>query len=350
MKILRVLTRPNLGGPTRQACALWHAHDAAGHETLLATGVCEAGEPALALDVPRRAHVSVPSMRRSLSPWRDRAARRQLLRVVRDFAPDVIHTHTSKAGMIGRPLARRLGIPVAHTYHGIVLRDYYPRWISYWMARAEARLARMTNRNFAVSESCVRELAEFGIDADVVRPAVALRTTDRGRARAALGLDDEVFALGFIGRLVPIKRVADFAAALLRVPDAIGVVIGDGPERHELEGIPGLRHVGARADGPDLVAAFDVLVMPSRREGFPLAVVEATAAGVPSVGYDVPGVADAIGAAGGELVDPRDGPPGLARAIAAVRGRRPSSELVESCDPVRVAACLIEAYESMLDA
>ncbi|MCA8943157.1 MAG: glycosyltransferase, partial [Planctomycetes bacterium] len=94
--------------------------------------------------------------------------------------------------------------------------------------------------------------------------------------------------------------------------------------------------------------AFDLVVVPSKREGFPLAVFEACSAGVPAVGYDVPGVRDAILAAGGTIVPEAGGPSALARAAAAIRGAVPRRELVETCDPRRIAGCLVELYESIL--
>ena len=348
MKILRVLTRPNVGGPTRQAEALWHAHAELGHETRIVTGVCESGEPSLDWNVPASAHVVIPELRRSISPWRDRCAGRELRREIESFAPDVIHSHTSKAGLLARPLGHRLGVPVVHTYHGIVLRDYYPSWLSWWMARTERRLARRTNRNLAVSASCRDELLEFGIESEVVAPAVAVEAGDRATARRAFGVDRDAFVVGFVGRLVAIKRVGRFVEAVRRIPGAIGVVVGDGPERRALDGEPKIRHLGATADARSLVAGFDVLAMPSVREGFPLAVVEATASGVPAVGFDVPGVRDAVRSAGGQLVAADSSDQDFARAIEAARGTPVDPRVVNECAPRRIAERLVTVYRSML--
>src|SRR5690606_7996391 len=166
LRVLRVVTRPNLGGPARQAFALWHAHRALGVPTLLVTGVCRRGEPAFDLEahgLPRlgceeavalgRDALGVcvlERLGRAVAPWSDLRALSALRALVASFAPDVVHTHTSKAGVLGRLAARDAAV-VAHTFHGLVLRDYW----SWPLARAarliEQWLARRTDLLFAVS-------------------------------------------------------------------------------------------------------------------------------------------------------------------------------------------------------
>lgn len=373
MRIARVITRPNLGGPARQAVALWHAHSRLGARTLLVVGRCAGDEVALdlaAAGLPEVAPADVgeaaagfcviPALARRIAPLRDLAALAGLRRVLRRFRPDVVHTHTSKAGVLGR-LAAPAGAVRAHTFHGIVLRDYAGRRRSEVARRAEAWLARRTEVLLAVSESCRTELAELGVAADVrvVLPAVdtaAFAGADRGACRARLGVGGAI--LGFVGRLAPIKRphlLLELAAAL---PQVTVVVTGDGPLRGDLmhAAPPNLRFVGAVDHAATVVPAFDLLVLPSRREGFPVAAIEAAAAGVRTVGFAVPGLVDLAAFDGiATLVPESEGGAGL---VAAVRrllalGPPPAGSgrhaLQAATAPDAVAASLLAAYRAAME-
>lgn len=354
MRVMRVLTRPNLGGPTRQAIALWHSFAARGVATLLVTGRVGADEAVLspaAAGVPRlepaaaiaaghaaAGWVELPSLRRGLAPLGDLRAAAAIRALVRSFAPDVVHTHTSKAGFVGRRAALAAGAPVlAHTFHGHVLRDYFPAPVSAVLAALERRLASRTDLLFAVSDSCADELAAAGVAPRerfrVVRPAVAVgAAAPAAEARARLGVVGPGPVACCIGRLVPIKRIADFVAAIAAAPGWRGDVLGDGPQAGALARLAAagggrVRLLGAVPEAARWLGAYDALVLPSRREGFPLVAVEAFAAGVPVLGYDVPGVRDALTAGGGVLVPEAAGPAGLAGALRDLAG-----------DPARAAA------------
>ncbi len=381
MRVMRVLTRPNLGGPTRQAIALWHAHRELGVRTLLVTGAVGADEAMLSPadhGVPllgfaealqggedATGWVVVPTLGRGLAPWRDLRARSALRALVSAHRPDVVHTHTSKAGWLGRAAAHGRVPVLAHTFHGHVLADYFGSLFSSALTRLEARLARRTDLLFAVSASCGEELAAAGIAPrrrfTLVPPAVSLpAVTERREAREVLGIARDDFRIACVGRLVPVKRVADFVAAVALCAGVSGDVFGDGPLRGEVGAAArdaGGRVVcrGANQSVASLLTAYDALVLPSIREGFPLVAVEAFAAGVPVVGYDVPGVRDALANGRGILVAPDAGPRGLAAAIdrlraspdlaaACVRAGRAS---VASFAPAAVAAALLDAYRSV---
>ncbi|MCA8952316.1 MAG: glycosyltransferase, partial [Planctomycetes bacterium] len=152
-RVLRVLTRPNLGGPTRQAIALWHAHRELGVATLLVTGRVDAredalspalhGVPKLSFEAARQAGptaagwVEIAELGRGFGqPLRDRRARVRLAELVRAFRPDAVHTHTSKAGWLGRRAAFAAAVPVVvHTFHGHVLRDYFGPLLSRFLVQ-----------------------------------------------------------------------------------------------------------------------------------------------------------------------------------------------------------------------
>ncbi|MBI5850126.1 MAG: glycosyltransferase [Planctomycetes bacterium] len=382
MRILRVVTRPNVGGPMRQALALWHAHRALGVRTLLVVGVCDddesalplagGGPPLLELDAALRAGRDadgicvLDALRRRVAPLRDVAALRALARLIASFAPDVVHTHTSKAGWLGRLAAHRRRVPViAHTFHGLVLSDYAGPFRSWTLRRIERWFAARSDLLVAVSESCRAELATLRVarDVRVIPPAVATAAfarADKIAARRALDLPPDALVLGCIGRMVGIKRPALFAELLTRVPTAIGVALGDGPERATLRAAAAqlggrLRILPTTPDPAAIVAAIDLLVIPSRREGFPIVGVEAAAAGVPTLGFDVPGVRDLAAACGGPDPAPEsEGVPGLAVRVRAFDAAgRPrladrAAELVRACEPARVAEALLEAYEAAL--
>lgn len=379
MRVMRVLTRPNLGGPTRQAVALWHAMRQLGTETLLVTGAVQDGEQHLdpqAAGVPRldpdavlsgtTTHggwVAVAELGRRLAPLQDVGALFKLRALAHAWQPQVVHSHTSKAGMLCR-LALR-GVPVlAHTFHGHVLRDYFHPVASTGLRLLERLLARRTDLLVAVSPSCADELAELRIAPrarlHVARPAVPLAPVlPRADARQALGIPAEAFCVAAVGRLVPVKRMDWFVTALAGVPGARGDLWGSGPDAARLgrmgEGRVCLR--GSRADLQQHLSAYDALVIPSVREGCPLVAVEAFAAGVPVVGVDVPGVRDVLREWGeGILVPEAAGPQGLREALVALQADPGAAHamamraLPRAADfaPGKLAQFLHGAYASLL--
>jgi glycosyltransferase involved in cell wall biosynthesis len=379
MRVMRVLTRPNLGGPTRQAIALWHEHRALGVTTLLVTGAVDAGEamlspaehgvPRSSVDALRRPDAAgwleLPDLGRRLQPLADRRAARALREAMAAFRPDVVHTHTSKAGWLGRRAARAAGVPrLVHTFHGHVLQDYFAAPLNWLLRRLERRLAAVTHELVAVSGSCADELAAAGVAPRqrfrVVPPAVApVPVLTRAEARRVLGIPPDQRRVAVVGRLVPVKRVADFVALVAAEPTVYGDVVGDGPLRAGLERAvspaAAARVVfrGAEPRIASLLAAYDALVLPSVREGCPLVAVEAFAAGVPVVGYDVPGVRDALSVWGrGRLVPPAAGPAGLAAALRATWGDALGTAAavqhnrrgIERFAPAAVAAELLAIY------
>lgn len=381
LRVMRVLTRPNLGGPTRQAIALWHAHQELGVSTLLVTGVVDQVEVALSpaahgvpiapADGSGPGWLQLSHLQRGMHLLGDRRALADLRRVTRSFGPDVVHTHTSKAGLLGRKAAWAEQVAVvAHTFHGHVLKDYFGKLPSMLLALLERRLAKRTDLLFAISKSCAQELSESRVAAlerfAVIPPAVPVPTLlSREVARQQLGIAPQQWRVCAVGRLVPIKRLADFVATIAQVDDLHGDVIGDGPERDNLQRLAAqhdqnrIRICGAEPDIASLLPAYDAVVLPSVREGCPLVAIEAFAAGVPVIGYDVPGVRDALSQFGpGVLVPEADGSAGLARALVALRADGNGAEglvahsklAVERCRPAAVAGQLLSAYRGALAA
>jgi glycosyltransferase involved in cell wall biosynthesis len=354
---MRLLTRPNLGGPTRQAIALWHAHRQLGVRTLLVTGRVDAtearlspadeGVPALSWQACLEAGpaaegwVELPQLGRGIAPVADRRAGHNLSQLLRAYLPDVVHTHTTKAGAVGRRAAFRAGVPVvAHTFHGHVLQDYFGGLVSRWLQHLERTLARQSDLLIAVSHSCADELAAAGVAARekflVVPPAVAVPATiRREQARARLGIPAAQWRVVAVGRLVPIKRVEHFVRMVAASPDCRGDVFGDGPERAALATLVArlapdrVRLCGREPAVASLLPAYDALVLPSIREGCPLVAVEAFAARIPVLGYEVPGVHDVLADGRGLLVPAAAGTAGLAAGLERLHQ-----------DPGLAAACV----------
>lgn len=266
-----------------------------------------------------------------------------LYRLFRRERPDVVHTHTAKAGTLGRIAAILAGVPVrVHTFHGHVLGGgYFSALRTRVFLEVERQLARGTQRLVVLTHRQAREMSEeLGVAAPARFAVVPLglelgrfTDVDRGRERAAvreeLGVGPEDLAVGIVGRLVPIKNHELFVDALaaLRARSSRpvrGLVVGSGEREGELRaraceaGLDdALVWLGWRRDLPRLYAAMDVLALTSHDEGTPVAVIEALAAGVRVVARDVGGVAEML--AGAELgtVVPRDADgEGWAEALA----------------------------------
>src|SRR5690606_19845005 len=185
--------------------------------------------------------------------------------------------------------------------HGHVLKDYFGKLPSLLLARLERRLARRTDLLWAISPSCADELAACGVAARerllVTAPAVSVpHAASRQQARRQLGIEADEWRVCAVGRLVPIKRLGDFVAMVASVADLHGDVFGDGPQHDQLLRLAQqnantrVQLRGAEPDIARLLPAYDAVVLPILREGCPLVAIEAFAAGVPEVGYDVPGV------------------------------------------------------------
>jgi glycosyltransferase involved in cell wall biosynthesis len=253
-----------------------------------------------------------PALRAPIAPGSDLRALARLRRLFghRDF--DVVHTHTAKAGVVGRLAAHRAGVPrLVHTYHGFPFHEFQaaPRRRTY--VQVERRLGQITDLALCVGtgvavEAVRRQLVAperirtIGVVAD--GPVGAVDAQARTRARAALGLPADATVVGTVGRLTYQKAPEDFLAALqaLDRPGVTGVWVGDGELAGQIAArareIPSIRVLltGQRRNVPELLPAFDVFVLSSRYEGLPTAVVEAMMCGIPVVATAVNSVGDVV--------------------------------------------------------
>jgi glycosyltransferase involved in cell wall biosynthesis len=325
VRVVRIITRLNIGGPSIQAMALTDRLTACGYETTLVHGRLGAGEGDMSdLAAPAADLRRLRALRREVAPLHDAVALVQLVDLMRDLRPAIVHTHMAKAGTLGRLAAaiynrtagRRARARVVHTYHGHVLEGYFSPAKTRLFTAIERRLAAITDRIIAISPRIERELVDehaighrdqyrvvpLGFDLDRF---AAIDEAARRAARAALGVGPEAHVVATVGRLTAIKQHALFLETARRVADAdrsaIFLVAGDGELRTALEeaartaGIADrIRFLGWRRDLETIYGGCDVFLLTSRNEGTPVALIEALAAGVPGVSTDVGGVADVL--------------------------------------------------------
>jgi glycosyltransferase involved in cell wall biosynthesis len=325
-RVLRVITRLTVSGPSTHVLLLDRGLAERGWETLLVYGSVEEGETEMDLatvDVPAR-HLA--PLRRSIRPADDARTLASLARLMRSYRPDIVHTHQSKAGLLGRLAATVTRVPSrVHTFHGNVFEGYFSPRTSALVMTAERLAALETTRTIVLSDEQRRELAERRIGrrdrVRVIPLGLELERFaghTRSSARAELGLDQAEVVLVAAGRLAQIKRIDRllrvFAAVHAAHPETRLCVVGDGPLRPELEAQTAslglgdaVRFAGWSDAMPVWHAAADIVVNSSDSEGTPLVLIEAAASARPAVATRVGGVPDVvIEGVTGWLVDRED--------------------------------------------
>ncbi|MFL5926217.1 MAG: glycosyltransferase [Gaiellaceae bacterium] len=317
VRVLRIIARLNVGGPALHVSYLSRGLDDRGYETTLCAGRVSEGEGSMeyvAESLGLRP-LFVPELQREISPAVDADAIRRLVSVIREVRPHILHTHTAKAGAVGRAaalLAGRARPPIVlHTFHGHVLRGYFSERQTRAFRTLETRLAKVSDALIAVSPEVRDDLVDLGVapagKIAVIRLGLDLGERLRGApgARSGLGIPDDAFVVGWFGRMTEIKRVEDvvraFAQVRARMPGAVLVLAGDGPLRPQLEtqarslGVfEATRFLGYRDDVGSLYGALDAFALTSANEGTPVVAIEALAAQVPVVSTDVGGVRDVV--------------------------------------------------------
>jgi glycosyltransferase involved in cell wall biosynthesis len=321
IRILRVIARLNVGGPALHVSYLTSELDKIGYETTLVAG--RVGPTEGSMDyVPAALGVEphyLPELGRDIAVGADAAAVRHVLSLIREIRPHILHTHTAKAGAVGRTAAILAGRArpqaVVHTFHGHVLRGYFGPLQTEAFKQLERNLARSTDALIAVSPEVRDDLVSLGIAAPekiaVIRLGLDLSARLRAQPgareqlRTELGITGDAFVVTWLGRMTEIKRadrlLEAFALLSARRDDAYLLLVGDGPLRRELEaraaalGIDGrCRFVGFREDVATVFAASDVVALTSANEGTPVSLIEASASGLPIVSTDAGGVRDVV--------------------------------------------------------
>lgn len=328
LRLVRVIARLNIGGPALHAL-LTSSGLRPGVDTVLATGQVDEGEEEAThlLESYGETPVRVRGLGRAISLLDDVRALLALASLMRRVRPDVVHTHTAKAGALGRVAAFVARVPhVVHTFHGHVFEGYFGAFGSAMTVQVERALARLADRVIAVSPEVGRDLTQRFRVAEAARVRVVpiglplgpfeQAARHRGELRAELGIAQGAPVVVFVGRLVTVKApevaLDAWRAVRREVPDAQLVVAGAGPLLATLRarGDAGVHFLGWRSDTARIVADADLALLTSVNEGTPVALIEAAAAGVPAVATRVGGVPTVV----------RDGETGLLATAGDVDG------------------------------
>ena len=366
IRILRIITRLNIGGPAIHAILLSRRLSAPDYDSLLVTGHPAANEGDMSglLEGSGVRRVIVPALKRRLSPWADLQAWWSLFQLIRREGPDIVHTHMAKAGALGRTAAmaanalarvrRRLtGHPasacrILHTFHGHVLDGYFSASVSRLFVMIEGWLSRGTDTLIAVSPAIRDALLGKGIGRPEQWRVIPLGLDLTALAQLPVSNGAAPVRVGLIGRLVPIKNPSLFLSAfdqLRRRTSTVpveGRVIGDGPLRSSLEQEakrPGLgslvQFTGWQQDLRAVYQQLEATCLTSWNEGTPVAIIEAMAAGRAVIATDVGGVRNVLEDAERPLPIPKGGFRATQRGI-----------LVRPGDSGGLAAALVAVAEN----
>ena len=328
-RVLHIVNRLNLGGITYNAASI-ASRLRPEFDTQLIAGVKESSEESsefmvrdLGIDP-----IIIGDMHREINLKKDWKAYVQILKAIKDFQPDIVHTHAAKAGMLGRLAAWRAGVPViVHTFHGHVFHSYFGKFKTYFFLSLERLLSRISTAIIAISEKQKHELCnvykacpslkthivELGYD---LEPFLNSTSTDRIAFREKYHLQDDTLAVGLIGRVVPIKNLKFFIDCWVSVSLPSGnnnkaFIIGDGEQRAELQDYcVGKGLTVSTPEHPDsaasvvftswiypvhsALAGLDIVALTSLNEGTPASLIEAQAAGKPIVATEVGGVSNIV--------------------------------------------------------
>jgi glycosyltransferase involved in cell wall biosynthesis len=327
-KILRIINRFNLGGPTYNAAYLtkYLSND---YETLLIGGSKDETEESSThiLDNLGVNYTILPELQREINFRNDKIAYKKIKQLIADFKPDIVHTHASKAGAIGRLAASEMHVPVIlHTFHGHVFHSYFSKPKTFVYKSIERYLAKKSTKIIAISEKQKYELSEIHKITDASKIEVIPlgfdlkkftenQTLKRKQFRQKYGLNDQHIAVGIIGRLVPIKNHALFIEAVEQIAEiyenVVFFIIGGGElyqtlietaRNKNIElALPNDNYVHKKLiftswikNVDEVLSGLDIVTLTSLNEGTPVSLIEAQAAAKPIVSTNVGGIADII--------------------------------------------------------
>ena len=312
-KVIHLITHLDLGGAQQNTLHTVRHLDGSKFEPILVCGPGGILDEEVKQDPPLRV-IFVESLRRDISPFYDLLALLELTKLFLNEKPSILHTHSSKAGILGRLAAVLAGVPiVVHTYHGFGFHDRQPTFVKNLYVFLERICARLTDVLVFVSRANITYAAEHGLvrpqDATLIRSGVKLAglpaPVEAAKLKMSAGIGMHKLLVVSVGNLKPQKNAGDFVTAAARisaeVPEARFVFLGDGPQRRALEarafalGLEGtVLFLGWRRDVPQWLAAADIFVLTSLWEGLPRALVEAMKSGLPAVCYATDGIVDLI--------------------------------------------------------
>ena len=327
-KVLRIINRFNIGGPTYNAAYL-SKYLSKDFETLLVAGEKDETEDSsqFILHELGLKPIIIPEMKREINLKNDRIAYQKIKEIIADFKPDIVHTHASKAGAIGRLAAYKMKVPVIlHTFHGHVFHSYFGKVKTTIYKAIERNLARKSTKIIAISSIQKKELSTIhkiakpnkieviplGFDLNKFKDNQKYK---RNRFRQKWLIEDDEIAIGIIGRLVPIKNHHFFLNMVKNIKEATTkkvrfIIIGDGELRDELENYCNqleidfsteknatntlLTFTSWITDVDVALAGLDIVALTSKNEGTPVSLIEAQAAGKPIVSTNVGGIENIV--------------------------------------------------------
>ena len=302
VRVLVILARMNVGGPAWLASALADGLPPDGFETLLVCGhVGDDEADYLEMSGDKTSIYRIDALGRSIGPLDDLKSFFEIRKIIKKFNPHIVHTHTAKAGFLGRLAAFSARVPVVvHTFHGHLLYGYFSNFTVKAICLIEKVLAKFSNSLIAVGEKVRDDLLSVGIgDYDkfeVIAPGVeTLHSMEKVLIREKLGLNEDQIVLLFVGRLTKVKRLDRLieAVRLLKdeFPNLLLLVAGGGDledsvREMALDLSSSVEFLGWQEDVSPLYFAADVIVLSSDNEGMPVSLIEAAMAGLPAVTTD----------------------------------------------------------------
>ncbi len=328
-RVLRIINRLNLGGPTYNAAYLTK-YLAPEFETRLLAGIKERDEDSSEFIVEKMGLTPefIPEMKREINITNDRIAYQKIKKIIGEFKPDIVHTHAAKAGTLGRLAAYHMGVPVIlHTFHGHVFHSYFNPLKTVVFKNIERYLAQRSTRIIAISDIQKHELCTvhkicaaektvvipLGFDLDRFRQN---QETLKSEFRKEYGISDDTIAVSIIGRIAMVKNHDFFIRCLAVVKERFqgrmaAFIIGDGDMRVKMEALAEALQLRIstpekKQSGADIyftswirdierpLAGSDIIAMTSLNEGTPVSLIEAQAAGIPIVSTEVGGIGNAV--------------------------------------------------------